>query len=194
MRTFARQLVPATLALAVFTLLLGLGYPLVVLAAGQGVFGHRADGSLIVRDGVVVGSELLGQPFRSDRYFHPRPSAAGEGYDGRASSGSNLGPSSAELAALVTERVAAYRAVNVLAPQVAVPVDAVTASASGLDPHISIANAKLQAARVARARGLTVGEVQGFVIAAVDDRPLGLAGDPGVNVVRLNVALDDRSA
>ena len=134
MRSFIRQLVPAIVALAVFTVLLGVVYPLLTTGVAQVAFGDQADGSLIERDGTVVGSELIGQPFVSSQYFHPRPSAAGAGYDGAASSGSNLGPLSEDLLAAVEQRVADYRAINGLDAQVPVPVDAVTASGSGPRP------------------------------------------------------------
>lgn len=191
MRSLIRQTVPALLAFLVFTLLLGVAYPLVTTGAAQLAFHDRANGSLIERDGVVIGSRLLGQPFVSPQYFHPRPSAAGSGYDGAASSGSNLGPLSPDLLEAVDERVAAYREENGLDPQVAVPVDAVTASGSGLDPHISIANARLQASRVAVARGLDVAAVIDLVGDVTDGRDLLVLGEPGVNVVELNLALDD---
>lgn len=191
MRVFLRQLVPAVVALGVFTVLLGVVYPLATTAVAQVAFGHRADGSTVERGGVIVGSELLGQPFVSPEYFHPRPSAAGSGYDGAASSGSNLGPLNPDLLAAVEERVAAYRAENGLADGVEVPVDAVTASGSGLDPHISIANARLQAPRVAAERGLTVEEVLAVVDAHTDGRAFGVLGEPGVNVLLTNLALDD---
>ena len=141
------------MAVVVFTFLLGVAYPLVVTAVGQVAFHDKANGSLIEVDGVVVGSELLGQNFVAPEYFHPRPSAAGAGYDASASSGSNYGPTNPDFLATVDERVAAYRDENGLPDDALVPVDAVTASASGLDPAISIANARLQAPRVAgRAR------------------------------------------
>lgn len=192
MRAFIRQLRPALLALACFTVLLGVVYPLLSTAIGQVAFGDEADGSLIRRDGVVVGSELIGQTFVAPEYFHSRPSAAGDGYDGAASSGSNLGPLNPELLASVEERVAAYREENGLSADVAVPVDAVTASGSGLDPHISVANARLQAPRVAEARGLTLDVVLALVDEHTDGRVLGVLGEPGVNVVLLNLALDDQ--
>ncbi|MFN8024262.1 MAG: K(+)-transporting ATPase subunit C [Acidimicrobiales bacterium] len=191
MRVFLRQLTPALVALAVFTVLLGVAYPLVTTAVAQVAFGDRADGSTVTRDGRVVGSELLGQPFVSPQYFHPRPSAAGTGYDGAASSGSNLGPLNPDLLDAVDQRVADYRAENGLADDAEVPVDAVTASASGLDPHISIANARLQAPRVAEARGLTVAQVLDVVEAHTDGRAFGVLGEPGVNVLTTNLALDD---
>jgi K+-transporting ATPase ATPase C chain len=191
MRAFIRQLRPAVMAIVVFTVLLGVVYPLVTTLIGQVAFGDKADGSLIVRDGKVIGSELIGQSFVAPEYFHSRPSAAGDGYDGSASSGSNLGPLNADLLSSVQERVAAYRTENDLPDSVMVPVDAVTASGSGLDPHISIANARLQAPRVAKARGLTVDDVLAMIADNTDGRSLGVLGEPGVNVVELNVALDD---
>ena len=144
MRAFIRQLRPALLAMVVFTVLFGVVYPLLSTAIGQTAFSDEADGSLIRRAGVVVGSELIGQTFVAPEYFHSRPSAAGAGYDGAASSGSNLGPLNPDLLASIEERVAVYREENGLGDEVAVPVDAVTASGSGLDPQISVANARLQ--------------------------------------------------
>jgi K+-transporting ATPase ATPase C chain len=193
MRPALRQLAPAVVAMVVFTLVLGVAYPLVVTAVAQVGFGAKADGSLVVRDGVVVGSRLLGQQFSGPGYFHPRPSAAGDGYDAMASSGSNLGPTSAELFTAVAERVEAYRVENGLGPDVAVPVDAVTSSGSGLDPHISIANARLQAGRVAEARGVPLDAVLALVDDSTDGRDLGVLNDPGVNVLVLNLALDEAS-
>jgi K+-transporting ATPase ATPase C chain len=185
-----RQLRPAVLALAVLTAICGVAYPLVVTVGAQIGWGDVADGSLIERDGVVVGAERIGQPFVSAQYFHPRPSAAGDGYDGTASSGSNLGPTNPEFLAVVGDRVAGYRRDNGLSDDVLVPVDAVTASASGLDPHISRRNAELQAARVAIAREMTLDEVLALISEHTTDRPLGVLGDPGVNVLELNLALD----
>ena len=192
MRAFIRQLPPAIISVIVFTVLLGGVYPLVATAIGQVAFNDEANGSLIRRDGVVVGSELIGQTFTAPEYFHSRPSAAGAGYDGSASSGSNYGPQNPDFLAAVAERVAAYREENGLSGDVSVPVDAVTASASGLDPHISVANARLQAARVAQARGLTLAVVMGLIDDHTDGRSLGVLGEPGVNVVLLNLALDEQ--
>jgi potassium-transporting ATPase KdpC subunit len=191
-RQFIRQLVPSLVALAVFTLLLGVVYPLLTTGVAQVALGDQADGSLVERDGVVVGSELIGQPFVSPQYFHPRPSAAGAGYDGSASSGSNLGPLSDDLLAAVEQRVADYRSVNGLDDRVPVPVDAVTASGSGLDPHISVANARLQAPRVASARGLAVEDVLAAIDDATDEPTLRVLGERAVDVLDVNLALDDR--
>lgn len=193
MRALIRQLRPAFLTVIVFTLLCGVAYPLLSTLVGQVAFGSKADGSLIKRDGVVVGSKLIGQSFVAPQYFHSRPSAAGAGYDGSASSGSNLGPTSPDLLSAVSDRVAAYREENGLAPDALVPVDAVTASASGLDPHISIANARLQIPRVARERGLDASVVEKLVDKYTDGRQLLVLGEPGVNVVELNLALDSTS-
>lgn len=190
MKAFLRQLRPAILAMAAFTVICGLVYPLTVTAVAQIGWGDTADGSLIERDGAVVGAELIGQPFISPQYFHPRPSAAGDGYDGSASSGSNLGPTNPDLLAVVSERVAAYRTENGLGDDTLVPVDAVTASGSGLDPHISVRNAELQAARVASARGMTLDDVLAMVDEHTAERALGILGDPGVNILELNLALD----
>ena len=191
MRAVVRQIRPAVLVVLAFTVVCGLIYPLAVTLIARVAFGHEAAGSLVRRDGVVVGSEIVGQSFVAPEYFHPRPSAAGDGYDGSASSGSNLGPTNPDLFATVEERAAAYRSENALAAGAPVPVDAVTASGSGLDPHISVANARLQASRVAAARGMVVDDVLGLVDEATDDRPLRVLGEPGVNVLRLNLALDD---
>lgn len=194
MRAFIRQLRPALMALAVFTVLFGVVYPLLSTLVGQVAFSDKANGSLIRRDGVVVGSELIGQTFVAPEYFHSRPSAAGAGYNGAASSGSNLGPLNPDLLASVAARAAAYREENGLSAEVAVPVDAVTASASGLDPHISVANARLQAQRVTDERGLAKEVVLGLINDNTDGRLLGVLGEPGVNVVMLNLALDELTA
>ena len=190
MHALIRQIRPTLMMTLVFTLICGVAYPLLSTAIGQTAFSDKANGSLIRRDGVVVGSKLLGQSFAAPKYFHPRPSAAGAGYDGSASSGSNLGPLSADLLQAVAQRAASYRQENGLADDALVPVDAVTSSASGLDPHISIANARLQVARVARERGLDIDVVESLVTKHTDGRDLYVLGDPGVNVVELNLALD----
>jgi K+-transporting ATPase ATPase C chain len=166
-------------------------YPLVVFGIAQVTFRDKANGSLIVdKDGTVRGSRLLGQGFTGEKYFHPRPSAAGNGYDAANSSGSNLGPTSQKLNDAIKDRVAAYRAENGLQGRDSVPADAVTASGSGLDPHISTRNAELQSARVAKARNLTVEQVLSLVRANTDRADIGVLGDPGVNVLQLNLALD----
>jgi K+-transporting ATPase ATPase C chain len=165
-------------------------YPLIVFGIGR-AFADKADGSLIIdAKGTVVGSKLIGQNFSADKYFHPRPSAAGNGYDSTSSGGSNLGPTSQKLADSITQNVADYRAQNGLATNAPVPADAVTASASGLDPHISVENAGIQAARVAKARGLKIEDIKALIPQYTDPADLGFLGDPGVNVLRLNLALD----
>jgi K+-transporting ATPase ATPase C chain len=191
MNALLRQLRPALIAVVVFTVICGLAYPLLVTAIAQVGWQDTANGSLIERDGEVVGSELIGQSFVSPQYFHPRPSAAGAGYDGAASSGSNLGPTNPDFLATVEERVAVYREENGLGEDVLVPVDAVTASGSGLDPHISVRNARLQAPRVAAERGVDVADVLDLVDEHTAHRTLAILGDPGVNVLQLNLALDD---
>ena len=193
MPAFFRQFRPAIAAVAVFTVICGVLYPLAVTAIAQVGWGDTADGSLIERDGVVVGSRLLGQQFTSAGYFHPRSSAAGDGYDGTASGGSNLGPGNPDFLSTVADRAEAYRAENGLGEHELVPVDAVTASASGLDPHISVRNATVQAPRVAQERGLPLETVLGLVEEHTADRTIGILGDPGVNVLELNLALDDLS-
>jgi K+-transporting ATPase ATPase C chain len=167
-------------------------YPTVVWAVGQGLFSYKANGSLIRMDGNVVGSSLLAQGFAGPSYFHPRPSAAGQGYDAVHSGGTNLGPTSKKLIEDVKQRVAGYRAENGLSPDTLVPADAVTSSASGLDPHISVRNASLQAARVAKARGIGEKEVLAKVEAHTEGRSLGLLGEPRVNVLPLNLSLDGK--
>jgi K+-transporting ATPase ATPase C chain len=190
MRAFIRQLGPSIIGILVFTALCGIVYPLVVTGVSQVAFHDQANGSLVKVDGVVVGSRLLGQQFVAPQYFHPRPSAAGVGYDGLSSSASNLGPTNPDFLASVEQRVTAYRTENSLPATQEVPVDAVTASGSGLDPDISVANAKLQAARVAGARGVEVADVLAAVAAHTDGRQLAIFGEPGVNVLELNLALD----
>jgi len=184
-----RASIAATLLLAV--LCCGI-YPAVVWAVGQGLFSRKANGSLVKVDGKVAGSTLLAQGFTAPKYFHPRPSAAGQGYDAASSSGTNLGPTSKKLIQSVKERVDAYRTENGLPPDARVPADAVTSSASGLDPHISVRNASLQAARVAKARGVGENEVLAKVEAHTDGRSLGLLGEPRVNVLTLNLSLDGK--
>jgi K+-transporting ATPase ATPase C chain len=183
-----------TLAL---TVLLGLIYPLAVTAVAQVAFHDDANGSLVKDSaGRVVGSSLLGQRFDDangnalPQYFQPRPSAAGTGYDAKASGASNLGPSNQKLLETVAQRVAEYRAFNAVDVTALVPVDAVTSSGSGLDPGISVANARLQAARVAKARGLPVDAVLRLIDAHTEHRQWGVLGENWVNVLDLNLALD----
>jgi K+-transporting ATPase ATPase C chain len=185
-----------TLAMIV---LVGLAYPLAMTGIAQGLMSHKADGSFVTQNGKVVGSSLIGQNFLlkdgapDARYFQPRPSAAGSGYDALNSGGSNLGPSSKQLIADVAQRVSAYRKLNGLPPTASVPVDAVTASASGLDPDISVANATLQAHRVASARKLSISRVLAIVGSHTDHRSFGILGEKTVNVLDLNLALDRTS-
>ncbi|MBB5034908.1 K(+)-transporting ATPase subunit C [Prosthecobacter vanneervenii] len=183
-----RPAISATLVLAAVTC--GV-YPLVVTGISQAAFKSKAHGSLITdKDGVVRGSSLLGQNFSGAQYFHPRPSAAGMGYDATSSSGSNLGPTSQKLNDALKERITAYRTENGFSDKEAVPADAVTASGSGLDPHISVKNAVLQAVRVAKARSLSVEKVKELVAANTAKPDLGIFGDAGVNVLKLNLSLD----
>lgn len=180
-----KHLMTSLLYTAVTSLLLGIGYPLLITLAAHVMMPYQAAGEMVSRDGVVVGSRLIGQAFSGDGYFHGRPSAAGTGYDATASGGSNYAPTSKAL----TERVAAsVRAENDGRP---VPVDLVTASGSGLDPDITPAAALYQAARVARARGLSVAAVQALVRSHVTGRQLGLLGEPRVNVLELNLSLNE---
>jgi K+-transporting ATPase ATPase C chain len=185
-----RQLVPALVVFLSLTVLVGVVYPLAVTAVARIAFPSQSQGSLIRRGGVIVGSRLFGQTFSGPRYFQSRPSAAGSGYDGTASAASNLGPTSPELLAELRVRIAAYRRLNDLAPGTAVPIDAVTASGSGLDSEISPANARLQAPRVARTRALPLTRVLILVRESTHARSLGFLGEPGVNVLELNLALD----
>ncbi len=191
-----RQLMPALRMTIVMVVLVGLAYPLAMTGLAQAFMKHRANGSFVEQNGKVVGSSLIGQAFVTKdgspdpRYFQPRPSAAGNGYDAMASGGSNLGPSNKDLLDAVAQRVDAYRKLNGLSSTAAVPVDAVTASASGLDPDISVANARLQAPRVARVRGLAVSRVLDLVAARTNGRQLGVLGERTLNVLDLNLALD----
>jgi potassium-transporting ATPase KdpC subunit len=187
---FREVKVSALVTVALVILLCGV-YPLVVWGIAQVAFPSQANGSLVARQGQIVGSALIAQNFTGPQYFHPRPSAAGDtGYDGTSSGGSNLGPLSQKLVDQVKERLAAYRAENRLAPDTPVPADAVTASASGLDPHISLKNAALQAARVGNNRNLSLARMNKLIETCIDGPDLGFLGEPGVNVLRLNLALD----
>ena len=182
----------ATLVLAVVCC--GL-YPLIVFGISQTFFRDKANGSLIVdSNGAVRGSKLLAQGFTAAKYFHPRPSAAGNGYDAANSSGSNLGPTSQKLNDTIKDRVDAYRKENGLSENESVPADAVTASGSGLDPHISLQNAELQLPRVAKTRGMSEDKLRKVVRQHTDGRDFGVFGDPGVNVLELNLALDSLGA
>jgi K+-transporting ATPase ATPase C chain len=201
-----KQLMPAIRATLVLAVITGLLFPLAITGLAQVMFREQANGSLVQRDGVVVGSRLLGQGFSRPEYYHPRPSAAGSGYAGEASGGTNLGPTSAKLLdgqpddpktkdtdesfAGVKQLVESYRQENHLPSDAKVPVDAVTRSGSGLDPQISQANALLQARRVAAARGKSPDEVTGLIRRFTEERDLGVLGEPRVNVLLLNLELD----
>ena len=194
MNTILKETLTSVLATLLFAVVLCGIYPAAIWGASQLIFPHQANGSLIESaDRKIVGSELLGQNFTGAKYFHPRPSAAGaNGYDAANSGGSNLGPTSQKLIDAVKQRVADYRTENELAADALVPGDAVTASGSGLDPHISPKNAVLQAARVAKERGLGLNEVKSEIAKATDRPSLGILGEAGVNVLKLNLALDQR--
>ena len=186
-----RQIPSAIAMLLALTVVCGVIYPAVVTVAAQVGWSAEADGSLVrAEDGTVVGSRLLAQGFTGPQYLHPRPSAAGDGYDGSASGASNLGPSSEELHATVEERAVAFREENGLPPDAVVPVDAVTASGSGLDPAISPANARLQAPRVAEARGLPLEEVLAVIDEHTRGRTAAVLGETAVDVLAVNLALD----
>jgi K+-transporting ATPase ATPase C chain len=206
-----RQLRIAIRSVLVMMVVLGFLFPLLITAIAQIAFRHQANGSLIGSGGKVVGSELIGQSFASPGYFHPRPSAAGSGYDAASSSGTNLGPTSDKLVNGIHRKLpngkedpgnfdgikdlaAAYRKENGLPPNAPVPADAVTRSASGLDPEISPANAYAQVARVAKARQMSEDRVRKLVASNMTGRQFGLLGEPRVNVLRLNLALDAASA
>ena len=200
-----KQLRPAIMSVLLITVLTGLIFPAIITVLSQMAFPAQAKGSLIERNGKVVGSTLIGQNFASPKYFHPRPSAAGSGYDAGASSGTNLGPTSSkflkgieddpktkadESFAGIPQLAAAYRKENNLESSTRLPADAVTRSASGLDPQISPATAELQAARVAKARGISVETVKQLIAQNTETRQLGVLGEPRVNVLQLNLALD----
>jgi potassium-transporting ATPase KdpC subunit len=191
MKTFLTELKTSLLLTLVLAVLLCGVYPLAVWAGAQTLFADKANGSLVTdKDGTVRGSLLLAQNFSSDKYFQPRPSAAGTGYDATSSSGTNFGPTSQKLSDNIKAAVIAYRTTNGLPADAVVPADAVTSSGSGLDPHISLANASLQIARVSRARNLTPAQVQSLVAQASQERDWGILGEPTVNVLQLNRSLD----
>lgn len=185
------QLKPALTVFLALTVLTGVAYPLAVTGLAQMLFPHAANGSVIVRDGKTIGSELIGQPFDAPQYFWSRPSATAPfPYNAAASSGSNLGPTNPVLAEAVKSRIAALRAADP-GSDAAIPVDLVTTSGSGLDPHISPAAAAYQARRVAKARGLDLAKVQRLVDEHVEGRQFGVLGERRVNVLLLNLALDE---
>lgn len=192
-RSGFKQVATVATLLLIFSVLTGLAYPLLVSGLGNAVFPANARGSLVRRDGRVVGSTLIGQSFDvSGPYFQGRPSAAGDGYDAAASGGSNLGPTNDKLLSEVEQRAGRLRRANGLGQDTAVPADLVTASASGLDPHISPESAYVQVARVARARGILQAEVRALVTEKIEPRTLGILGEPRVNVLSLNLQLDER--
>ena len=191
MKTIFKETLRAVMATLVLALIVCGIYPLVIYGAGQLLFPNQANGSLIEgSDRRIVGSECLGQNFTSPKYFHPRPSAAGSGYDASNSGGTNLGPTSQKLMDAVKAAVAQYRTENDMPADALVPADAVTSSGSGLDPHISVKNAQLQANRVARVLGLNIDTIKSAVEKATEGPSLGLFGEAGVNVLKLNLALD----
>jgi K+-transporting ATPase ATPase C chain len=184
------ELKKAILAIIILTVLLGIIYPLTVWGLAQLIFPAKANGSMIYINNKPIGSELISRRFSGPGYFHPRPSAAGQGYDASASGGSNLGPLSKTLLEQVNQRVKDYREENQLASDIRVPVDAVTASGSGLDPHISIENAVLQAARVAKARNIDLGKVKAMIERCTENRQFGILGEKRINVLVLNLEIE----
>lgn len=183
-----KNLLTAVLMTFATTVLLGMVYPLVVTALAQALFHDKANGQLIRNEGELIGSKIIGQPFTSERYFHSRPSAAGNGYDAANSSGSNLGPTNQKLIDRINIDVASAQAEN---PNTPVPIDLVTTSGSGLDPDISPASALFQVPRIARVRGLSEAQVRSLVESHIQQRQFGILGEPRVNVLELNLALDE---
>jgi K+-transporting ATPase ATPase C chain len=190
MKTFLKELWTSIVATVVICVVVSGVYPVLIWGVGQLLFPYQANGSLIENNGQIVGSKLLAQGFSGAKYFHPRPSAAGTGYDPLSSGGSNLGPTSQKLIAGIKANVSQYRQENDLFADAVVPADAVTASGSGLDPHISLQNARLQIPRVAKERSLSEEVVRAEITKATDNPLLGIGGNPGVNVLQLNLALD----
>jgi len=191
MKTILLEIKNSLIATIVFAIVLCGLYPLVIYGAAQLFFPDKANGSLIEgKDRKLIGSELLGQMFSGEKYFHPRPSAAGTGYEATNSGGTNLGPTSQKLRDSVKAAIEQYRKENNLAVNLLIPADAVTSSGSGLDPHITPANARLQIARVAKARGMNEKNLQTLVTRYTEGPQFGILGDPGVNVLKLNLALD----
>ena len=185
-----KNLIISIMMTVVTTILLGIIYPLLVTGVAQVVFPNKANGQLISENGKIIGSSIIGQPFLGPTYFHSRPSAAGTGYDATASGGTNLGPTNKNLISRVDQDTKALQAEN---PGVPVPVDLVTTSASGLDPHITIAAAEFQIPRIAKARGISQEQLQQLVAVHTEGRQFGFLGEPHVNVLELNLALDSAS-
>lgn len=191
MKAFFKSLTTSVICLCILTLILGVVYPVVIYGIGQLFFKSKAEGSLIYSQSKVVGSDLIAQAFTQPKYFHPRASNAGDkGYDGANSSGSNLGPTSKKLVDIIKKRSEQYRLDNKLSPSTPLPADAVTSSGSGLDPHISVANARLQAQRIALARGLDKSCVDHLIEKHTEGLFLGLFGQKRINVLRINLELD----
>ena len=189
---YLKELRTALASVILLAVILCGAYPLLIWGIGQAIFPNQANGELIQLRGKTVGSSLIAQGFKGVVYFHPRPSAAGQGYDAANSGGSNLGATSQKLIDSVKERIAVYRSENNLTPKFPVPADAVTSSGSGLDPHISVQNVRLQAPRVAKARGMSREALRQKIDLHTEGRDLGIFGEPRVNVLILNLDLDDR--
>jgi len=195
MKNILRDTLTSIIATVLFAIVLCGIYPVLIWGIGELAFPWQTNGSLLTdRSGQVIGSTLIGQNFTQPKYFHPRPSAAGSGYDPTASAGTNLGPTSQKLATEIGQNIAEYRKENNLLATSSVPADAVTSSASGLDPDISLDNAMIQAPRVAKTRKIDLSVVQGLIQQNLDPRGLGFLGEEGVNVLTLNIALDNLEA